>query len=188
MTTPAAVKGLKAATGGMSSVKLSWGVVSSADGYIVYRLSGKKYVSIGRVRSNKTTTFVSSKLKAGTLYKYKVVAYKVSGKSTIANAGTTVSAVTLPVTPVVTVQAGKGKATLAWNRVSGADGYEVYISTTKTGKLTKVATLGKTVKKYTKSGLVKNKTYYVCVRAFKKGPDGKKNYSAYSTKKPVKIK
>ena len=73
--------------------------------------------------------------------------------------------------------------------VTGADGYEVYMRTTKNGKSTKIATLKKASKvKYTKKGLAKNKTYYVNVRAFKKDAKGRKYYSSYSTVKAVKTK
>ena len=41
---------------------------------------------------------------------------------------------------------------------------------------------------YTKSGLVKNKVYYITVRAYKKDANGKKFYSSYSTVKAVRVR
>ena len=189
MTTPSAVKGLKTSRNGVSSITLSWNKVASADGYIVYRLSGKNWIKIKQISKNTTVSFVSSKLRAGTEWKYKVVAYKKHGNSVVANVGSQISSVTLPTAPVVVTRAGKGSVTLGWNGVTGADGYEVYMRTTKNGKLIKIATLKKASKvKYTKNGLAKNKTYYVNVRAFKKDAKGRKYYSSYSTVKAVKAK
>lgn len=189
MTTPSAVKGLKTSRNGVSSITLSWNKVASADGYIVYRLSGKNWIKIKQISKNTTVSFVSSKLRAGTEWKYKVVAYKKHGNSVVKNVGSQISSVTLPTAPVVVIRAGKGSVTLGWNGVTGADGYEVYMRTTKNGRSTKIATLKKASKvKYTKKGLAKNKTYYVNVRAFKKDAKDRKYYSSYSTVKAVKAK
>lgn len=189
MTTPSAVKGLKTSRNWVSSIALSWNKVASADGYIVYRLSGKNWIKIKQISKNTTVSFISSKLRAGTEWKYKVVAYKKHGNSVVKNVGSQISSVTLPTAPVVVIRAGKGSVTLGWNGVTGADGYEVYMRTTKKGKSTKIATLKKASKvKYTKKGLAKNKTYYVNVRAFKKDAKGRKYYSSYSTVKAVKAK
>lgn len=189
MTTPSAVKGLKTSRNGVSSITLSWNKVASADGYIVYRLSGKNWIKSKQISKNTTVSFVSSKLRAGTEWKYKVVAYKKHGNSVVKNVGSQISSVTLPTAPVVVIRAGKGSVTFGWNGVTGADGYEVYMRTTKNGKSTKIATLKKASKiNYTKKGLAKNKTYYINVRAFKKDAKGRKYYSSYSTVKAVKAK
>ena len=188
MTAPSAVRGLKTSKNGLSSILLSWNKVASADGYLIYRHNGTRYVKIGKLGKN-VTSFVSSNLRSGTKWKYKVVAYKKFGKGTVSNTGTEISSVTLPAAPVVTSAAKSKKIMLAWNGVNGADGYEVYMRTTKKGSVKKIATL-KNAKKvtYTKSGLVKNKVYYITVRAYKKDANGKKFYSSYSTVKAVRVK
>ena len=188
MTAPSAVRGLKTSKNGLSSILLSWNRVASADGYLIYRHNGTRYVKIGKLGKN-VTSFVSSNLRSGTKWKYKVVAYKKFGKGTVSNTGTEISSVTLPAAPVVTSAAKSKKIILAWNGVNGADGYEVYMRTTKKGSVKKIATL-KNAKKvtYTKSGLVKNKVYYITVRAYKKDAKGKKFYSSYSTVKAVRVK
>ena len=154
----------------------------------MYRYVGKKPVAIKTITSNKSTTFVSSKLSGGTEYKYKVTAYKKNGTAKVENAGTHVSSVTAPGIPVVTSKSGASKVTLAWRSVAGADGYEVYMSTAKNGRYTRVATLKKAAKiQYVKSGLTKNKNYYFKVRAYKVY-GGVRYYSSYSTVKQVKTK
>ena len=93
-----------------------------------------------------------------------------------------------PGTPTLTVTAGVKKATLKWNKQTGATGYVLYMATSKTGKYTKIATLkGNTKVSYTKTGLTKGKTYYFKVIAYK--TVGSTNiYGAYSSVKYVKVK
>ena len=54
---------------------------------------------------------------------------------------------------------------LTWNAATGAAGYEVYRSTSRTGTFTKIASPGGTT--YTNTGLTKGKTYYYKIVAFK---------------------
>ena len=62
----------------------------------------------------------------------------------------------------------KTSATISWSKVSGASGYEIYRSTSKTGTYKKVATVKSGSKvTYKDTGLSKNKTYYYKVRAYK---------------------
>ena len=76
----------------------------------------------------------------------------------------------------------KNSVMLSWSKVSGAQGYEVYRSTSKYGTYKKVATVsGKT---YKNTGLTKGKTYYYKVRAYKKS-DGKTIVGKLSS--PVKV-
>ena len=76
----------------------------------------------------------------------------------------------------------KNSVKLSWSKVSGAQGYEVYRSTSKYGTYKKVATVsGKT---YKNTGLTKGKTYYYKVRAYKKS-DGKTIVGKLSS--PVKV-
>ena len=67
---------------------------------------------------------------------------------------------------------------LTWGKVSGASGYEIYSSTSKKGKYTKVKTT--TSLTYTKKGLKKKRTYYYKIRAYRM-VGKKKVYSSWST-------
>ena len=188
MTTPAAVKNLKISARSNASITMKWSKVNNADGYIVYRYSGNRAVKIKTITSKSKVVFVSSKLSAGTTYKYRVVAYKKDGKAIVENAGTYVSGFTLPATPVVSAKAGVKQAKIAWKRAKGATGYIVYMSTSKRGTYKAVATIRKAgTTSYTKKGLKKGKTYYFKVRAFNKS--GKTTYkSSYSTVKKIVVK
>lgn len=81
---------------------------------------------------------------------------------------------------------GKTKAKITWKKVTGANGYEIFMRTGK-GKYKKVKTItkGKTVT-YTQSGLKKKKRYSFRVRAYK-NTGGKKLYGKYSKVKRIKI-
>lgn len=75
-------------------------------------------------------------------------------------------------------------ATVTYEKSSGASGYEISYATSKSGTY-KVA--GTTTRlSYTISDLIKGKTYYVRVRAYKV-VNSKKVYSSYSTVKSVKV-
>lgn len=85
----------------------------------------------------------------------------------------------------VTLKNSKAKTMAAsWNAVSGANGYEFsYAESAKFTKAVKKVQTGRTVNI---SKLVKGKTYYVRVRAYRTDSTGAKIYGSYS--KTVKIK
>lgn len=81
------------------------------------------------------------------------------------------------------------KAQVTYKKVSGAKGYEIQYSTSKTFKSgVKVKKAGTKTTKVTITKLKKNKKYYVRVRAYKYDEDGNKVYGAWSNAKNVKIK
>lgn len=73
--------------------------------------------------------------------------------------------------------------TLSWEKVKGADGYEIYRKTGKDGEYKKIKTItsGKTVT-YKNTGLTVGKKYYYKVRAYDGSTKGK-----YSTAKSVTL-
>ena len=187
-TTPGAVKNLKVKSRTAASLTITWSKVANASGYIVYRYSGGKYRKVKTISNKNTVKYIGSKLKAGTEYRYKVVAFKKDGKFIVSNSGAAIRTITAPKTPVVTVKASAKKAAVSWKKTSGVKGYIVYMSTSKKGKYKKVATLKSASKvKYIKKGLKKGKTYYFKVRTYKVYK-GKTIYSSYSKVKSVKVK
>ena len=59
-----------------------------------------------------------------------------------------------------------GNITITWNKVAGADGYQVYRATSKNGTYKKMLTTSKTT--YKNTSVVSGKTYYYKVRAYNK--------------------
>lgn len=177
---------VKAASRTANSVTLTWGKVSGASGYVVYRYSDstKKYTKVATVKTNKATV---SKLKAGTTYKFAVQAYKTSGKDTYyGETGALFTTTTNPAAPSIKVTStAKGKAYISFKKVTGATKYEFYCSTSKSGSYKKLSTSSTAY--YTASKLKSGKTYYFKVRAYK--TLGKTNYySSYSAVRSVKVK
>lgn len=90
--------------------------------------------------------------------------------------------------PSLKVKAGKKKATLTWNKISNANGYQIQYSkksSMKSAKKVKIAK--KTTTKRVIQKLTSKKTYYFRIRAYANS-GGKTIYSSYSTKKKIKIK
>ena len=170
-----------------TSIKATWKAVTGASGYKVVLYSAKNK-ALKTVYTTKTSTSFT-KLSKGTTYKVKVTAYKtIDGKKVLSSVYTLLTTATKPGTPTLKVTAGSKKATLSWNKQTGATGYVVYMATSKNGKYTKIATLkGNTKVSYTKTGLTKGKTYYFKVAAYET-VGGKNIYGSFSSVKYAKIK
>lgn len=96
----------------------------------------------------------------------------------------------VPVAPTIksVKNTSKRKMTVKWNKVTGADGYELQYCTKSNFKskvVKKTISTSKTSASYSK--LTKGKTYYVRMRSYTV-VDGAKKYSKWSGKKSVKIK
>lgn len=185
MLTLSKPSGLKAKALSTSSIKYSWNAVKGAESYVLYYRAGSgKWSS---VKTTKTSVTVK-KLKAGTTYKFKVVAVAGTNKS---KESSTVSSTTNPsaVTIKRAVSKVKKQVVVEWKKLSGVTGYEVQYSTSKkfkSGNKTVKIKKGSTVKTIIKK-LKSKKTYYVRVRAYK--TVNKVNvYGSYSKVKSVKCK
>ncbi len=76
-TKPAKVEDFSVTIARKDKLRLNWKQVEGADGYRIYRYNTttKKYEKIKTIGSGDTTTWVNSKLKKNTTYKYKIKAY-----------------------------------------------------------------------------------------------------------------
>lgn len=77
--------------------------------------------------------------------------------------------VTAPSTPLISgIKGGNKRVKLYWNKISNADGYNIYYSTSMNGTYSKLKTItsGSTVK-YVKKSLVQNQTYYFKISAYR---------------------
>jgi hypothetical protein len=96
----------------------------------------------------------------------------------------TVTKVTKPAKPKLTVKKSGKTMRLSWKKVKGADGYEVFMKT-GSGKYKRIAVKGKTVTSLKKKGAA-GKKYTFRVRAYKKNGTTKV-YGSYSAAKTIKI-
>ena len=99
------------------------------------------------------------------------------------------SSATLPKTRITKLKGiGSRKAKLKWKKCSKINGYQIQYSTSKKFKSNvKVKTVGKKKTSVILSGLKKNKTYYVRIRAYK-ASNGSKAYGKWSNARKIKIK
>ena len=189
-TNPSVIKGAKLCGRAADALRINWTKNASADGYIVEMYQGNKWVRVGKITNNSTTTFRKAGLKASTVYKFRVRAYKMSGKAALyGNFSATVTARTNPSVMKGVKIGGKAKDALRvnWIKNTSAQGYIVEMY--KGGKWVRVAkiTNGNTTT-FRKAGLAKNTTYKFRVRAYHMS--GKTalygNYGSISGKTAVK--
>lgn len=172
-------------------IKLKWQKVSGASGYYIYRStkSGKfSSKPIKTVTGDSTVTYTDTavKNKNGTIYYYKVVPYSGSTEGT----GTQAKTARLKAVALSSVKnSASKKITVKWKKTTKVTGYQIQYSKSKTfasgNKTVSVSGASKVSKVISK--LTKNKTYYVRIRTYQK-VSGKTYYSAWSSKKSVKIK
>ncbi|MCH5299344.1 MAG: fibronectin type III domain-containing protein [Ruminococcus sp.] len=146
------------------SMTVSWTKVKNAGKYIIYRSVEKDngsftaYKAIKTVKNN-VKSYFDTNLKAGRIYKYKIVAKRTKSKITVQSKGKATKGMTALKTPkkfalkkVTTTAIG-----MAWSKVGRADRYELY----RNGK--KINTINKT--SYTDSKISTGQKYTYKVRA-----------------------
>jgi hypothetical protein len=167
-TNPSVMTGAKLGGRAADALRVNWSKNASADGYIVEMYQGNKWVRVGKITNNSTTTFRKAGLNASTVYKFRVRAYKMSGKTALyGNYSATVTARTNPSIVKGVKIGGKAKDALRvnWTKNASAQGYIVEMY--KGGKWVRVAkiTNGNTTT-FRKAGLAKNTAYKFRVRAY----------------------
>ena len=167
-TNPSVMKGAKLGGRAADALRINWAKNTSADGYIVEMYQSNKWVRVAKITKNSTTTFRKAGLKASSVYKFRVRAYKMSGKTALyGNYSATVTARTNPSVVKGVKIGGKAKDALRvnWAKNSSAQGYIVEMY--KGGKWVRVAkiTNGNTTT-FRKAGLAKNTTYKFRVKAY----------------------
>lgn len=172
---PKNVGSLKA-TSYSTKIKLSWGKVTGAKGYQVYRYTDGSWKKLATTTS---TSYTVSSLKSATTYKFRVRAYSKAGeKSLYSPSYTSLSATTTigKATSFTLSNVTKNSATLKWNKVSAASEYRVYLINEATEiKKTYVTT----ATSYNFTGLTAGTDYTVRIRAYNKSKDILGNYSDY---------
>lgn len=164
MTPP---KSVKAASQSYNSALISFSEVEGATGYNIYRSTSSEgeYKKTGSTLAG-TDTFKDTGLNTGTTYYYKVEAYKtengVTGAGIMSEAASVTPMITTPA-DVAAVSKSYNSIKVSWGKVSGAQQYAVYRSTSKSSGYQKIATVSKNY--YTDKNLQTNKKYYYKVNA-----------------------
>lgn len=181
-TLPNKVENFKVTSVGTNSVKTSWDKVK-VDGYELYRSNdNKKWKKITTITKNSSLTNNNKKLKANTVYYYKIRAYKKVGKEKVYGPYSGVIKIrTAPAKPTISLSSTYNSIKANIKKVSGASKYQIYRSLEKSGNyelLTEVTTTS-----YTDSNLITGQQYYYKVKAC--NADNKcSGYSSIVNKKP----
>ena len=169
LPTLAKITGVKLGGRAADALRINWTKNANASGYIVEMYQGNKWVRIAKITSNNTTTFRKAGLKAGTVYKFRVKAYKMSGKTALyGNYSATVAARTNPSVIKGAKLGGRAADALRinWTKNASADGYivEMYQGN-KWGRVAKITSNSTTT--FRKAGLSASSVYKFRVRAYK---------------------
>ena len=165
----AKVTGVKLGGRAADALRVNWTKNASADGYIVEMYQGNKWVRVAKITNNNTTTFRKAGLKASTVYKFRVKAYKMSGKIALyGNYSATVAARTNPSVIKGAKLSGRAADALRinWTKNASADGYIVEMY--QGGKWVRVAKItSNSTTTFRKAGLSASSVYKFRVRAYK---------------------
>lgn len=171
-------EGLSSSANTSSSNTITWESVNGVSGYSVYQWIGTtdSYKKLG---DTAYPYYTNSGKSSGTMYTYRVKAYYVSDNVMQYSKPAQVVTCTLPANVTVTTAKRSGSnISLAWNKVSKATGYEIYVKSGRSWKKL-TTTSGKS---YTAKNLSGTKTFRI--RAYRKY-NGVNYYGAY-TEKTVK--
>ena len=164
-----AVAPLKSAVSQSAGVKVTWGKVTGASGYYVYRqtYSNGKWSGWKKVATTSNNYYNDTNVSSGNYYKYTVRAYNGSYVSYYNTTG--LKTKYLAVTPLKSAVSQSVGVKVTWGKVAGAKGYNIYRQTYSNGKWSgwsKIKTVsgGSTVT-YTDKSAKKGVTYKYTVRA-----------------------
>lgn len=166
-----------------STLNLSWKSVPQADGYVVWFSEGSEdnYEVLTIINDPKETSGNISHLLPGLSFYAKIQTYA-EGEDDSMILGPVSAAASATISPIRQKCASKSKhAVIYWEQASAATGYEIYRSSSKSGKysLVKKTTSAKTLSwtdKNTKAG----KKYYYKVRPYILTSDGTIYYGGFS--------
>ncbi len=166
---------LKTITNTEYGVKITWGRVTGAEKYNVYRkVSDGSYKYIG---ATSNTYYTDKNAKSGTKYYYAIRAKR---DDSISSQSASLSKYYLADPTLKTPTSTTSGIKLSWSKVTGAEGYIIYRKT-GSGSYTKLKTeKGVSNLSYTDISAKKGKKYTYRIKAYKS-----KTYSAYSNTKAI---
>lgn len=164
-----------------NAIRINWNKVSGASGYRIYRWNGKTWANIATIHNGSTTTYRDSGLSSGTLYRYKVKAYKKVGGTNYWGAASNekYTATKSKAVKITSTSRTKDAVRLNWTKQTG-NGYQVY--QLKGNSWVKIATLrDMNTVTYRISGLKPGTEYKFKVRAYRTDTKGKVNAGAFGS-------
>ncbi|MBQ3610703.1 MAG: hypothetical protein IJA01_00350 [Firmicutes bacterium] len=183
---PEKIEKLTAARNTYNSIKLSWSKSDEADGYEIRRKDANNSEQIV-VASTEETSYIDKELITGLEYEYTVMPYKqLDSGQKVYTSGISAKATPYLTKPTLSSVSRKSYSSIQvkWNKIAGADGYELsrYDAVTKKYSLVKDIKDGSIIS-LTNTSLKTGRKYTYKVRAYRLLEDGTKVYSSYSSTK-----
>ncbi len=147
-----------------SSVKLTWGKVSSADGYYIYRKGNTgSWKQIAKIKGGKKVTYTDTNVSCSETYQYTVRAYDGKVKGCYDNSGIKTIFLTNP--DELFAQSGEMGISLKFNKIEAAKAYEIYRKSLD-GEWEKIASvMGKDNTNFVDLDVTDGETYSYSVKA-----------------------
>lgn len=182
-TVPAATTMVTITSPSYDKLQLTWKKVSGADKYVIYR-SEREDGGYKKIKTLKSTEYTDTKVEVGTLYYYKIVAYrgKVKGDAKIEQG----VAVPQAVQNVKVVNKSATSNKITFKKTTGADSYRIYRSINKNSNYQLVGTTTKT--NYTDKTAKTGTKYYYKVCGVSNEYEGVLSEAKSITAKPIAIK
>ncbi|MEE0753723.1 MAG: lectin like domain-containing protein, partial [[Eubacterium] siraeum] len=179
-TRPYTTTGMKCSSKTNVSANLQWNKNRSADGYVLDKYDGSKWVTIKTFTSNTNTSFNVTGLKASKTFKFRLRAYKNFGSVKEYSAFTYLNVNTRPYTTTGMKCSSKTNvsAKLQWNKNISANGYVLDKYDGKKWVTIKTFT-SNTNTSFNVTGLKASTTYKFRLRAYKNF-GSVKEYSAFT--------
>lgn len=168
---------------GMDDVRISWSRVTGANKYVVY-FKTSKMLNYRKLTTTSRTSYDFPNLIDGEKYSFKVVPYRRVNGENIQGKYRINSIYTLKKMSKPAVTKSGSYVKISWEKVNGADGYEISKSTSRY-KTNPAYDFRASSVCSRKISARKNVTYYYKIRAYKKY-GSKKIYSTWSAVKPFR--
>lgn len=150
---------LKTVSSSYNSIKLSWGKVSGAKNYEIYR-STKKTTDFKKIKTTSSTNYTDKNLKTGVVYYYKIRAVRSSYKSGYSDR-VSCKAVAPATKKFKAASENYNQVKLTWSKVTGATKFVIYRSTKEKSGYKKIKTItDANILTYTDTGLNTGTKYY----------------------------
>ena len=163
-----AVGNVRRVSGTTTSVGISWDKNAAASGYELEIYKGGKWTQILRTSGNGTVSYNADGLAAGSVYTFRIRAYRNEGSSVVYSDYTRLAAGTAVtnVAPFAKKSATSSSLTLQWSKNASASGY--IVEQYKGGKWTQILkTAGNATVTHTVNGLAAGTTYTFRIKAYK---------------------
>lgn len=161
---PATPGNLSAVSKSSTSIQIDCGAVTGASGYRIYHsaTSGGTFSLLVDITG---TSHLQTGLSAGSTHYYKVSSYNTAGESSLSNAVSATTAISVPSTPA-NPRATASSATsisISYSASTGATSYKIYSSLNSSGTFALVTSVAATT--YIHTSLKSGTTYYYKVSA-----------------------